>query len=170
MFHAVAFSLGLIVSVAVFLAADAAAAPVPQSSSTSAGEKLVKSNDCISCHAVNRKLVGPAYMDVAKRYRGKPGAAAKLMAKVRTGGSGNWGQVPMTPHPALTNAQLKSMIDWILSLGAKPAQAAGPAAAPAKLFSYTLPDGSSASLDVQLFVPGSEKDQKVTKDIFHGYE
>ena len=82
----------------------------------------------------------------------------------------------MTPHPALTTAQLKEMVEWILSLGAQPAKPAaseaGPpeAAAPAKQYSYSLADGTAVKLDFPLFVEGGEKDQKVTKDIFHGYE
>lgn len=140
----------------------------------SPGEKLVRSNDCISCHDVSRKVVGPAYRDVAKKYRGQPGAAAKLSQKIKQGGSGVWGQVPMTPHPTLTAAQLKQMVDWILSLGA-PAKPAAPesSAKPepaAHQYSYKAPDGSIVTLDIPLFVEGKEKDQKVTKDIFHGYE
>lgn len=150
----------------------------------SVGEKLVKSNDCTSCHAVDRKVVGPAYHDVAKKYRGQPGAVAKLSQKIKQGGSGVWGPIPMTPHPTLTSVQLKQMVEWILTLASPAAkhaeaQAGAPAAAssaqpksPPKEYSYTLPDGTTAKVDVQLFVEGKEngQDRKVTKDIFHGYE
>jgi cytochrome c len=121
-------------------------------------------------------VVGPAYKDVAKKYRGQASALAKLTQKIKDGGSGVWGPVPMTAHPALTSAQLKQMVEWILSLGTAPAKAAasaGSSANPAtgtKQYSYKLADGSTITLDVPLFVEGKEKDQKVTKDIFHGYE
>jgi cytochrome c len=153
--------------------AGVAASPEVAISKESPGEKLVRSNDCISCHAVSRKVVGPAYRDVAKKYRGS-NAVQKLSQTIKQGGSGVWGQVPMTPHPALTTAQLREMVEWILSLGAHPAkQPAAPAGAAlpeaaAKLYTYTLADGTTVKLDFLLFVEG--KDQKVTKDIFHGYE
>jgi cytochrome c len=141
----------------------------------SPGEKLVKANDCISCHAVDHKLVGPAYIDVAKKYHGKPGAEQKLIQKVQKGGSGSWGIVPMTPHPSLSTAQIKQMVDWILSLGAHPGKSAHAANADSgqpkpsgKQYTYKLPNGSEAKLDFPLFVEG--QDQKVTKDVFHGYE
>lgn len=145
------------------------------SSKQSPGEKLVRANDCTSCHDVARKVVGPAYRDVAKKYRGQPAAVAKLSQKIREGGSGVWGPVPMTPHPALTTVQLRQMVDWILSLGAQPAKQPAAATlaqseAATKQYSYTLADGTIVKSDVPLFVPGKEKDQKVTKDIFHGYE
>jgi cytochrome c len=142
----------------------------------SPGEKLVRENDCTSCHAFARKVVGPAYRDVAKKYRGQPGVAAKLSQKIKDGGSGVWGPVPMTPHPALTAVQLKQMVEWILSLGAQPAKQSGTRAdsakpeASGKHYAYTLADGTTVNLDFPLFVEGGEKDQKVTKDIFHGYE
>jgi cytochrome c len=143
----------------------------------SPGEKLVRANDCISCHAVDRKVVGPAYLDVAKKYRGHANAVQKLSQKIRDGGSGVWGPVPMTPHPALTSIQIKQMVEWILSLGTTPAKrSAGSSASPAhpeaaaRQYSYSLGDGATVKLDFPLFVEGKEKDQKVTKDIFHGYE
>ncbi len=169
-YRAAIFSFTFIVTAAIMqtICWTVAASPAPQSSQLTAGEKLVKTNDCISCHAVNHKLVGPAYVAVAKRYHGKPGAVAKLMAKIKAGGSGDWGQVPMTPHPTLTKAQLKAMVEWILSLAGKPAGQTAASPAPSKEYTYTLPDGKAAKVDVQLFVEGSN--QKVTKDIFHGYE
>src|SRR6202022_2180981 len=142
-------------------------------SKQSPGEKLVRANDCMSCHSVSRKTVGPAYRDVAKKYRWHRNAVQKLSQKVKRGGSGVWGQVPMTAHPALTTAQLTEMLEWILSLRIQPAKhppAQGGAAQPeaaAKLYTYILADGTTTKLDFQLFVEG--QDQKVAKDIFHGY-
>jgi cytochrome c len=158
----------------IFPVADwAGVASAQEATRESSGEKLVRANDCTSCHDVSRKVVGPAYRDVAKKYRGQPSAVQRLSQKIKQGGSGVWGPIPMTPHPALTSAQLKEMVDWILSLGAAPAKLPGTPAlskAAAKQYSYTLADGTSVKLDFPLFVEGQEKDQKVTKDIFHGYE
>ena len=129
------------------------------------GEKLVKGSDCSSCHAVDRQVVGPAYNAMAKRYAGQPDAANKLAARIRDGGSGSWGGVAMTPHPELTDAQRREMTSWILSLkDASPAQPQSET----KLYTYTLKDGTTLQLDFALFVEG--KGQKVTKDVFHGYQ
>lgn len=89
-----------------------------------AGETLVKANDCSSCHAADQRVVGPSYNEIAKRYKGQAGIVDKLAAKVKRGGSGNWGTVPMIPHPALTDGQLKEMVGWILSLGTQAATSA----------------------------------------------
>ena len=158
----------LVISIAAIIQvvcwAGNAAPPNQEGSPGAAGEKLVKANDCSSCHAVDRPVVGPSYNDIAKRYQGQAGMVDKLAAKVKQGGSGNWGAVPMTPHPDLTDLQLKEMVEWILS------QSGGAAAqaAPAKLYAYTLADGTTAKLDFPLFVEGQQP--KVTKDVFHGYE
>lgn len=80
------------------------------------GEVLAKANGCMACHQVDKKLVGPGYREVAVKYQGDPAAEAKLMKKIKDGGSGVWGPVPMPPHPALSDADLKTMADWILSL------------------------------------------------------
>jgi cytochrome c len=110
-------------------------------------------------------MVGPSYNDIAKRYQGKTDIADKLAAKIKQGGSGNWGAVPMIPHPDLTDSQLKEMVEWILS------QRSGAAAqpeVPAKQYAYTQADGTTAKLDFPLFVEGQQS--KVTKAVFHGYE
>lgn len=83
-----------------------------------ASEAIIKKARCVACHATDKKLVGPAYKDVAAKYRGDAGAPARLAEKVRQGGSGNWGDVPMLPHPAdkLSDADLNAAIQWILAL------------------------------------------------------
>ena len=81
-----------------------------------AGEDLIKKNGCTACHAIDKKLVGPAYVDVAAKYKGDAGAAAKLAAKVKAGGSGVWGQIPMPPNPNVSDADMKTMISYILAL------------------------------------------------------
>lgn len=81
-----------------------------------AGEDLLKKSGCTACHAIDKKLVGPAYVEVAAKYKGDAGAAAKLMEKVKKGGSGVWGQVPMPPNPQVSDADLKTMVTYILAL------------------------------------------------------
>jgi cytochrome c len=84
--------------------------------SASAGSDLAKAKNCFACHAVDKKLVGPSYQDVAKKYAGQ-NVAAKLAEKVQKGGSGVWGNVPMPPN-AVKPEEAKALVDWILS-GAK---------------------------------------------------
>ncbi len=77
---------------------------------------LLQKHGCLACHAIDKKVVGPAYDDVAAKYKGDAGAAAKLEAKVKAGGSGVWGPIPMPPNPGVSDADLKTMITYILSL------------------------------------------------------
>lgn len=81
---------------------------------------IVKKARCVACHAVDKKLVGPAYRDVAAKYQGQAGAASMLFDKVRHGGSGVWGAIPMTPNDEskISDDNLKAAIEWILA-GAK---------------------------------------------------
>jgi len=81
-----------------------------------AGEELLKKSGCTACHAVDKKLVGPAYVEVAAKYKGDAGAPAKLMEKIKKGGSGVWGQVPMPPNPQVSDADIKAMVTYILAL------------------------------------------------------
>ena len=83
-----------------------------------ASEAIVKKARCVACHAVAQKRVGPAYKDVATKYKGNGKAPAQLFDKVRNGGSGNWGEVPMLAHPAdkISDDDLKAAIAWILAL------------------------------------------------------
>jgi len=78
------------------------------------GAALAQKNGCLACHAVDHKVVGPAYKDVAAKYKGDKGAAAKLVAKVKAGGSGTWGAIPMPPQPA-SEADVKVIVDWVLA-------------------------------------------------------
>ena len=94
------------------LAAAAAIAAMP----ALANEELAKKNACTACHAVDKKLVGPAFKDVAKKYAGDKGAEAKLVEKVKKGGSGVWGQVPMPPNSSVKDEDVKTLVKWILSL------------------------------------------------------
>ena len=82
-----------------------------------AGLDLATAKNCLTCHAVQTKLVGPAYKDVAAKYAGQKDVIDKLTLKVMKGGSGVWGPIPMPPNPAdkISDADLKSMIQWVLS-------------------------------------------------------
>ena len=80
------------------------------------GLALAQKNACMACHQVDKKLVGPAYKDVAAKYRGDKTAEAKLVKKVKEGGSGVWGAIPMPPHPQMSDADIKTIVHWILSL------------------------------------------------------
>ena len=92
------------------VAAVAVAAPAM------ADEALAKSKNCMSCHATDKKLVGPSYKDVAKKYAGQKDAADKLAAKVIKGGSGVWGPVPMPANAQVNDADAKKLVAWILAI------------------------------------------------------
>ncbi len=77
---------------------------------------LAKKNNCTACHAIDRKLVGPSWMDVAKKYKGDKQAEARLVAKVKKGGSGVWGPAAMPPQPAVKDADAAELVKFILSL------------------------------------------------------
>jgi len=77
---------------------------------------MAKKYNCTACHQVDKKVVGPSYQDVAKKYKGQPGAEAKLIEKVKKGGSGVWGPVPMPPNAAVPDADIKKLVEWILSM------------------------------------------------------
>jgi len=80
-----------------------------------ADEALAKKHNCMACHAVDKKVVGPAYKDVAAKYKGQ-NVAAKLEEKVKKGGVGVWGQVPMPPNAAVPDSDIKTLVAWILKL------------------------------------------------------
>jgi cytochrome c len=85
------------------------------SSSAFAQADLAKSKNCMACHAIGSKLVGPAYKDVAAKYAGQKDAEAKLVAKVMKGGSGVWGPVPMPANPQVSEAEAHSLVKWVLA-------------------------------------------------------
>ena len=80
------------------------------------GLDLIAKSDCLTCHKLNEKLTGPAYADVAAKYKNVPGAADTLAAKIIKGGSGNWGTIPMTPHATLSKEDATSMAHYVLSI------------------------------------------------------
>lgn len=80
------------------------------------GEQLIHSADCLTCHKVDTKLVGPSYIDVANKYPATDANIDLLAGKIIQGGSGSWGEIPMTPHPAISSDDAKEMVKYILSL------------------------------------------------------
>jgi cytochrome c len=81
-----------------------------------ANADLAKAKNCIACHSVQNKVVGPAFKDVAAKYAGQKGAEDKLVQKVLKGGSGTWGPVPMPPNTQVSEAEAHTLVKWILSL------------------------------------------------------
>lgn len=94
-----------------------AAAPAPAPAATGSGDPaaLAQAKGCMACHQIDTKVVGPAYKDVAAKYKGNAGALDTLVKKVKAGGSGNWGQVPMPPQVTATDDELKILVKWVLS-------------------------------------------------------
>lgn len=82
-----------------------------------ANENLAKKYQCLACHQIDKKMVGPAYKDVAKKYKGQAGATANLIEKVKKGGGGVWGPVPMPPNNKVPDADVKTLVEWILKQG-----------------------------------------------------
>ena len=78
--------------------------------------ELATKNACTACHAVDKKLVGPSYKDVAKKYAGNAKAEAMLAEKVKKGGVGVWGQVPMPPNANVKDADVQTLVKWILTI------------------------------------------------------
>ena len=106
----------------VSAAPPAAAAGAPATKAGAAldlasGQAMMQKDGCAACHAVDKTIVGPAYNQVAAKYRGDKTAAARLEQKVKTGGSGVWGPVPMPPNSAVPDADIKALVSWILTLG-----------------------------------------------------
>jgi cytochrome c len=81
-----------------------------------ANEDLAKKHACTACHAVDKKVVGPAFKDVAAKYRGNAKAEAMLVEKVKKGGVGVWGQVPMPPNSNVPDADIKALVKWVCAL------------------------------------------------------
>jgi len=92
------------------LAADAAAAFSPANAMD-----IARKNACMGCHAVDRKIVGPSFQQIAGKYKGDAQAQARLETKVRDGGSGVWGVLPMPSHRTMNGADIKTVVGWILA-------------------------------------------------------
>jgi cytochrome c len=93
-----------------------AAALSLSSGAAMADVKLAQSKACMACHAVDKKMVGPAYKDIAAKYASDASAAAKLAVKIQKGGVGVWGQIPMPANPAVSAAEADTLAKWVLSI------------------------------------------------------
>ena len=96
--------------------ANSSAADVSQHPDYKKGLALIGQSDCLGCHKVTEKLNGPSYQEVAQRYAGQPGIEDSLANKIIKGGSGNWGEIMMTPHPNLSHEDAVAMVKYILLL------------------------------------------------------
>ena len=92
------------------------AAAVTAASRALADEALAKAKTCLACHAVDKKLVGPSYKDVAAKYAKDKGSVDLLAAKIMKGGSGVWGPVPMPANPQVNEAEAKKLATWVLTV------------------------------------------------------
>lgn len=99
----------------ILLAIASVAAGLAVSAPAMADLQLATAKNCMACHAIDKKLVGPSYKDVAAKYAGQTDAADKLEAKVLKGGSGVWGPVPMPANAQVTPAEAKKLVAWILT-------------------------------------------------------
>jgi cytochrome c len=93
-----------------------------------ADEALATKSGCMACHKIDMKVVGPSYKEVAEKHKGEADAVEKLSKKVKEGGSGVWGPVPMPPHPQVKDEDIKTIVTWVMSLGGAAPAAAAPAA------------------------------------------
>lgn len=105
------FTIALIAAAVAALFASGAHA-----ADAKAAEALAKTSGCLACHTTDKKLVGPGYKEIADRYRKDKKAAANLAQKVKTGGKGAWGDIPMPPNAHVKDADIKTVVEWILSL------------------------------------------------------
>lgn len=96
------------------LAAVAFSMALPFAAHAATPEELAKSKACLACHAIDKKIVGPAYKDVAAKYKGDPKAVEMLVAKVKNGGKGVWGPIPMPPQN-VSDEEAHILVKWVLS-------------------------------------------------------
>ena len=101
----------LVLAAGIFAAGSASAAL----DNTSA-EAMMKKDGCAACHTIDKKLIGPPYVEVSAKYKGDKDALAKLTDKVKKGGVGVWGQIPMPPNPQVSEAEAKTLVKWILAM------------------------------------------------------
>lgn len=86
------------------------------SGSALASQELAKAKNCMACHALDKKMVGPSYKDIAAKYANDKDAVAKLAKKIREGGMGVWGQIPMPANPQVSEAEAQTLAKWVLTV------------------------------------------------------
>lgn len=97
------------------IGACAVAAALALAGTAHANEKLAQSSGCMTCHGVDKKVIGPSNKEIAAKYRNDKGAEAALFKKVKAGGKGVWGEVPMPPNAHLKDDDVKTLVKWILA-------------------------------------------------------
>ncbi|MCR4303006.1 MAG: c-type cytochrome [Gallionella sp.] len=99
--------VSLVAATGLMIAGGAMAADMPA---------VAKKSGCVACHAIDKKVVGPAWQEVANKYKGDAGAVAMLSTQISKGGKGKWGAVPMPPQPKVSEAEIKELVGFILGL------------------------------------------------------
>lgn len=99
--------ISMVAAAGLMVAGSVVAADMPE---------VAKKNGCTACHALDKKVVGPSFNDIAKKYKGDAGAAAHLTTKIAKGGAGVWGTMPMPASPKLSEADNKELVAWVLGL------------------------------------------------------
>lgn len=102
-------------ALAVGLQVSLASAAATPAFDPAAAAQIANKNSCFSCHQVARQVIGPSFQQIAAKYQGDPGAVAKMALKIKLGGAGVWGMIPMPAHPAMSDADLKTVSQWILA-------------------------------------------------------
>ena len=100
----------------IVLAAGLSIAGGAQALDNAGAQALMKKDGCDSCHEIDKKLIGPAFRDVASKYKGDKDASIKLQNKVKKGGAHVWGDIVMPPNILASDADIKALVDWILTL------------------------------------------------------
>ncbi len=99
-----------------FVFATLAAIGILVAGNTAASEKIAQSSGCMTCHAIDRKVIGPSYKEIAAKYRNDKAAEASLVKKVKAGGAGVWGAIPMPPNAHVKDDDIKAVVQWMLTL------------------------------------------------------
>jgi cytochrome c len=98
-----------------FIPASAALVGLVLAGAAHANEKLAQASGCTVCHGIDKKVIGPSYKDIAAKYAKEKGAEASLVKKVKAGGKGVWGEVPMPPNPHVKDEDIQTLVKWILT-------------------------------------------------------
>ncbi len=101
-------------ALAAFVALTAALATGTAQANTTSPEELARASGCMSCHSAAEKVVGPSFKSIADKYKGQADAVASLSQSVRNGSRGNWGRIPMPPHASLAEADIKTLVTWVV--------------------------------------------------------
>jgi len=105
----------VVVSALMFGALAGGVVPAARAADAPPGQRIANANACMGCHAVDRKLVGPSFQQIAAKYKGDAQAPAKLSRKVKDGGAGVWGMIPMPAHQSMSDADIRTVVDWVLA-------------------------------------------------------